>query len=171
MGRFLNADGFVSTGQGLSGNNMFAYCLNNPTAMADDTGMAAHLVMQVIVFDGVSNKFFQPVTIGSDEWAKLEDLYNKPMADDILETFIDLCHKGATALADKANDIKESDWGQTATGGARIAKGINNIRQGGELILVPCPTAADDALGVLKATKGVIQATYGLVEIVVAWVK
>ena len=36
MGRFLNADGFVSTGQGFSGNNMFAYGLNNPTAMADD---------------------------------------------------------------------------------------------------------------------------------------
>ena len=29
-GRFINADGYVSTGQGLLGNNMFAYCLNNP---------------------------------------------------------------------------------------------------------------------------------------------
>ena len=29
-GRFVNADGFVSTGTGLMGNNMFAYCNNNP---------------------------------------------------------------------------------------------------------------------------------------------
>jgi len=28
--RFINADGYVSTGQGLSGNNMFSYCGNNP---------------------------------------------------------------------------------------------------------------------------------------------
>ena len=29
-GRFINADGFASTGQGLLGHNMFAYCQNNP---------------------------------------------------------------------------------------------------------------------------------------------
>ena len=30
LGRFINADALVSTGQGVLGNNMFAYCLNNP---------------------------------------------------------------------------------------------------------------------------------------------
>ena len=30
VGRFINADSLVSTGQGILGNNMFAYCLNNP---------------------------------------------------------------------------------------------------------------------------------------------
>ena len=33
--RFINADGFVSTGQGLLGNNMFAYRLNNPVRFTD----------------------------------------------------------------------------------------------------------------------------------------
>ena len=37
-GRFVNADGFVSTGQGLMGNNMFAYCNNNPVMRADPDG-------------------------------------------------------------------------------------------------------------------------------------
>ena len=37
-GRFLNADGFVSTGQGLIGTNMFAYCDNNPVMFADPSG-------------------------------------------------------------------------------------------------------------------------------------
>ena len=38
MGRFLCADENVSTGQGLLGNNMFAYCRNNPVNRADPTG-------------------------------------------------------------------------------------------------------------------------------------
>ena len=39
IGRFINADGYVSTGQGLLGTNMFAYCENNPVNRADPTGM------------------------------------------------------------------------------------------------------------------------------------
>ena len=38
IGRFINADGFTSTGQGLLGNNMFAYCGNNPISRYDPTG-------------------------------------------------------------------------------------------------------------------------------------
>ena len=38
MGRFINADAFVTTGQGLLGNNMFAYCRNNPVSRKDPTG-------------------------------------------------------------------------------------------------------------------------------------
>lgn len=37
-GRFLNADGFISTGQGILSNNMFAYCGNNPVNRADSSG-------------------------------------------------------------------------------------------------------------------------------------
>ena len=39
-GRFINADALVSTGQGLLGNNMFAYCNNNPANCYDPSGMA-----------------------------------------------------------------------------------------------------------------------------------
>lgn len=38
VGRFINADAFISTGQGLLDNNMFAYCLNNPINYADQNG-------------------------------------------------------------------------------------------------------------------------------------
>ena len=38
MGRFINADAFASTGQGLLGNNMFAYCNNNPIIRIDPSG-------------------------------------------------------------------------------------------------------------------------------------
>ena len=33
--RFVNADGYISTGQGVLGSNMFAYCLNNPVMYID----------------------------------------------------------------------------------------------------------------------------------------
>ncbi len=42
MARFINADALVSTGQGLLGNNMFAYCMNNPISYADPNGACPH---------------------------------------------------------------------------------------------------------------------------------
>ena len=39
VGRFLNADVYASTGQGILGNNMFAYCNNNPVMGYDPNGM------------------------------------------------------------------------------------------------------------------------------------
>ena len=41
VGRFINADALVSTGQGLLGNNMFAYCRNNPANCCDPEGTAS----------------------------------------------------------------------------------------------------------------------------------
>ena len=40
VGRFISADALISTGQGLLGNNMFAYCRNNPVCRIDITGYA-----------------------------------------------------------------------------------------------------------------------------------
>ncbi|MBQ4569990.1 MAG: RHS repeat-associated core domain-containing protein, partial [Ruminococcus sp.] len=37
--RFINADGYVSTGQDITGYNMFVYCGNNPVNRKDSTGM------------------------------------------------------------------------------------------------------------------------------------
>ena len=47
VGRFLNADAFVSTGQGPIGDNMFVYCLNNPISMYDMDGVAAEAIEKV----------------------------------------------------------------------------------------------------------------------------
>ena len=40
-GRFINADAYAATGQGFVGNNMFAYCLNNPVNLMDESGNLA----------------------------------------------------------------------------------------------------------------------------------
>ena len=44
IGRFLNADNLVSTGQGLLGNNMFVYCLNCPVIYCDYGGNSADVI-------------------------------------------------------------------------------------------------------------------------------
>ena len=44
-GRFLNADGYVSTGTGLLGYNMFAYCNNNPVMYVDPDGDLFGLIL------------------------------------------------------------------------------------------------------------------------------
>ncbi len=38
IGRFINGDGYASTGQGIIGTNMFAYCGNDPINHYDPTG-------------------------------------------------------------------------------------------------------------------------------------
>lgn len=40
-GRFICADGYLSTGQGLLSTNMYAYCLNNPVNYSDPSGTSA----------------------------------------------------------------------------------------------------------------------------------
>ena len=37
-GRFINADGYITTGQGVLSYNMFAYCMNNPVMYSDPSG-------------------------------------------------------------------------------------------------------------------------------------
>ena len=58
MGRFLNADAYASTGQGVLGNNMFAYCNNDPVNMIDPAGTIAwallpwHIIIPAIIAGG-----------------------------------------------------------------------------------------------------------------------
>lgn len=42
LGRFLNADALISTGRGVLGNNMFAYCQNNPVNKRDLFGYISY---------------------------------------------------------------------------------------------------------------------------------
>ena len=44
-GRFINADGYASTGQGFTGDNMFAYCNDNPVNYKDSEGTEPELAM------------------------------------------------------------------------------------------------------------------------------
>ena len=61
LGRFLNADAFIATGQGILGNNMFTYCSNNPANRIDTSGMASKPIP--VCFDsGYDEEEYEPST-------------------------------------------------------------------------------------------------------------
>ena len=56
-GRFINADAYLSTGQGFNGHNMFVYCGNNPVNREDSKGRWFSVVVGGVlgaVFGGIS---------------------------------------------------------------------------------------------------------------------
>ena len=48
-GRFINADGYISTGQGILGYNMYAYCGNNPVNYVDYSGTSPLGIVMLFV--------------------------------------------------------------------------------------------------------------------------
>ena len=66
VGRFINADGYVSTGQGLIGNNMFAYCNNNPVMYVDYVGEFPWLFLAVVASAMISTLVQQITTYKND---------------------------------------------------------------------------------------------------------
>lgn len=60
--RFLNADGYVQTGDGLYDKNMFAYCLNNPVNSSNPTGKFAWIAVGALGFSTILQKNNASVT-------------------------------------------------------------------------------------------------------------
>ena len=51
-GRFINADGYASTGQGITGYNMFSYCNDNPISLCDSDGTVPLRNTMTMMTDG-----------------------------------------------------------------------------------------------------------------------
>ena len=72
IGRFISADNYPSTGQGLTGNTMFAYCGNNPVARNDEGGEFWNIVIGAVVgaaFSAVTTAIDSYQTTGSIDWS------------------------------------------------------------------------------------------------------
>ena len=74
IGRFLNADGYVTTGQGLLSYNMFAYCLNNPILLYDYNGCAGRLSG---LFRCLIRKTISSIPLKESKSNFFEDLLNR----------------------------------------------------------------------------------------------
>ena len=98
IGRFINADSYASTGQGILGNNMFAYCGNNPVNYCDPAGEAYTDIYAVCY--------------GEDHLRDITEELNKAMlrhAEELYFTYERFGYLGAAILF-KENVKTGGDW-------------------------------------------------------------
>ena len=100
LGRFLNADSYASTGQGIIGCNMFVYCLNSPAGYIDITGNTARFLTFCCIYDGSGS--------GEKTIVDLTDILNEFMRENakILQEFYDE-HSYASSLIFFYNNVKD----------------------------------------------------------------
>jgi len=81
-GRFINADAFTSTDQGLLGNNMFAYCGNNPVCRNDFTGKLWGDATYAVSLENGGARILDVlvISIGTDGWMASSDTMGRDMA-------------------------------------------------------------------------------------------
>lgn len=79
IGRFLNADALTSTGQGLLGNNMFAYCNNDPVNYSDDTGNMGRSAIkgERAQLDEIGIGGAIPIPVDPEFWDWLDDQWEE----------------------------------------------------------------------------------------------
>ena len=85
IGRFINADAYASTGQGIIGNNMFAYCGNNPVNCVDPDG---HFLLPVPTLQDYYyvHKMVQMLIVLSEGYA-MEVYVTSPIGNGRLDLF------------------------------------------------------------------------------------
>ena len=120
VGRFINADGFTSTGQGFLGNNMYAYCLNNPISYTDPSGRASRRVFVesqtegAIIFQEsignperipVSKRPIQMSTYGNNKGK----VYALPNNKEIIDSFRQCITENDIMFVDKRDNISVVD--------------------------------------------------------------
>ena len=124
-GRFINADGYISTGTGLIGYNMYAYCNNNPVMYVDYSGtsligiaiLTAFSVAALVLLTSCSNNDVNDI---KDVDHKIDydnekiyvniDVHNIPDSNDFLIEY-------TNSLAD---EIESSEEGQQILQGRKI---------------------------------------------------
>lgn len=127
VGRFINADRAASTGQGIIGNNMFAYCGNNPTVRLDSDGEAFETIWDAVsLAASVADVAAKPY----DPWAWIALAGD---AADVLIPFVGgigettrvlKAASQAAELADKAADVKK---------GWKVGDDITNLTKAGKV--------------------------------------
>lgn len=123
MGRFISADGLVSTGQGLLGNNMFAYCLNNPVNSVDSSGEVA-ISTAVVIGSGIAGGLLGLLSY-------LASTKNPTTAGALAAVFLGASSAIAGSMAGAADDIAKLAWSETSGVISAVSSGITTKELGG----------------------------------------
>ena len=104
VGRWINADGLLSTGQGTIGNNMFAYCLNNPVNRIDITGefgLLFWVVVTAITISVVVNHVDNGINYANIE-KKIQPSYTQEEAKNAIVPIVQKYDAGSQVSFDDA---------------------------------------------------------------------
>jgi hypothetical protein len=131
MGRFISSDTYPSTGQGLTGNNTFAYCSNNPITRKDSAGNAFETVFDFI---SLATSINDVIDNPADPWAWAGLVGD---AVDFLIPCIGGIGEGARALKlltkTAENTGKAVDAVSTAKKGWKLGDDITNLTNAGNI--------------------------------------
>ena len=128
FGRFISADAYVSTGQGIVGNNMYAYCNNNPANYKDKSGsiptpitwVGTGSLASLAFIDGplpIADVFVLIFLYSIYVAANESNLPNQGDVSDIPDAPpVDAGKQGKHVPGHPNNDSTKSQWGEGETG-------------------------------------------------------
>ncbi len=129
IGRFINADSYISTGTGTLGNNMFAYCNNSPISHKDTTGDVVD-----VVFD-VASLCFSIVDVTANPYDPTAWFGLIGDVVDVVVPFVSGVGETAKAIGaiHKAVDIADDihDTGKSVKRGWKVGDNISNLTEAG----------------------------------------
>jgi len=167
-GRFINADAFAATGQGLLGNNMFVYCLNNPVVNIDSSGLFSQNLVFAVRTDSysykknINNQALSTISNARRPLLGNEDGYVEN--EDLLYEIITICSfEDAVTVYNK---IMSYELAQDVYGINKIRSGWSDVKNGAAFFVLPAPTWADEVVGGSKMIWGVGKIVQGIVELI-----
>ena len=135
------------------GNNMFAYCNNNPVVFEDTNGYSLK-PSTTRISDMAGRGAPHHGTISSDDWADY-DKFNQ----------------STTKLVNGAEKLSNSKGGKATLALNQIRSGASKVKKGFGFILAPIPTTADDLIGMVYITHGVLKWAGGVTKFIIWMVK
>ena len=150
IGRFVSADVYLSTGQGVLGHNAFAYCANNPIIKKDSTGYAVETVFDIIT---LSISIVEVASNPTDVWVWIG------LVGDVVDLI-----PFVTGVGELVRTIRIVDAVDDVVDAARAA---DNLSEAGEVIVkygdevkLPYQIKASDAVDAWDDFLGPTQTSY-----------
>ena len=97
--RFISADVLLSTGQGVIGHNSFAYCLNDPVDLLDESGLLPICIGPLRMLRGWGIRIW--------DWWKRPDFRNKNLIERIKKPIYNSWRDAENALRKMINSVEQ----------------------------------------------------------------